>query len=345
MTDFTLEEQRAKLQAYERGFFAIHLMKMGIELGLFTRLMSYESGISPAALAGELGLHEPYVNGWCKTAYHLEILDCDEEGRYSLAAHMDALLADNQSPYYFGPTVQMRVHHSAEHLKAYSQYFQGGGTITPVADSEEFSKAQKAMSDQGIPTAYVLLVVPSIPGLQERMNAGLRILDVGCGSGLLMIQLARAFPNCEFVGVDVDRFGIEDARRRIRDSGMEGRVSAEVIDAGSVGYSGEFDLANMCLVLHEIDQDSKRSSIANCHRALRDSGEMVVFDFAYPDRLHDLRKPEFTAGIIDQFNELTRGSEILPFAAKEQLLLEHGFRDPSTVTILGGSFEVTHARK
>jgi ubiquinone/menaquinone biosynthesis C-methylase UbiE len=345
MTEITLEEQRAKLQGYEKGFFAFYLMQIGIELGLFARIQSFDRGIKSGALASELGLHEPYVTGWCKTACHLEILDCDEEGRFRLAAHMDALLADSQNAYYFGPTIQMRVHHSAEHLKLFPQYFHSGGTITPVADSEEFSKAQKAMSDQGIPTAYVFMVIPSIPGLQQRLDAGLRVLDVGCGSGLLMIQLAKAFPNCEFVGVEVDRYAIEEARRQIRENGVQDRVSVMLLDASSMAYPGECDLVNMSLVLHEIDQDSRRSSLASCNEALKDSGEIVIFDFAYPEGLHDLRKPEYTAGIIDQFNELTRGSEILPKVTKQQLLVELGFRDPTTVSILGGSLEVTHARK
>ncbi|MCJ7523499.1 MAG: class I SAM-dependent methyltransferase [Dehalococcoidia bacterium] len=345
MTEITLEEQRARLQAYEKGFFAIHLMKIGIELGLFTGLQSLEDGATVGNLANELRLHEPYVAGWCKTAYHMEILDCDGEGRFRLAPHMDALLADSESPYHFGPAIHMRVHHSAEHLKSFPQYFRSGGNIPLVTDSEEFSKAQKAMSDQGIPAAYIFMVIPSVPGLQDRLNAGLRVLDVGCGSGLLMLELAGAFPTCHFVGVDVDRHSIEDAQRRIRDNATEDRVAALLLDAGGVNWDGEFDLANICLVLHEMDEDVKRASIANCHRALKDYGEIVIFDFAYPQGLTDLRKPEYTAGIMDQFVELTRGSEILPFAAKEKLLLEQGFRDPTTVSVLGGSYEVTHALK
>ncbi len=345
MTDFTLEEQRAKLQAYEKGFFAVHLMKIGIELGLFSALRSHEEGATAGDLAADLRLHEPYVAGWCRTAYHMEILDCDGEDRFRLAPYMDALLADRENPYNYGPNIHMRVYHSAEHLKSFPQYFKSGGNIPPMTDNEEFSKAQKAMSDQGIPTAYVFMVIPSVPGLQDRLNAGVRVLDVGCGSGLLMTELAKAFPKCQFVGVDVDRHSIEEAQKHIRNNAMEDRVTALLLDAGGVTWDGEFDLANICLVLHEMDEDVKRSSIANCCRALKDSGEIVIFDFAYPEKMTDLRKPEYTAGIMDQFVELTRGSEILPLAEKEKLLLEEGFRDSTTVSILGGSYEVTHALK
>ena len=345
MPEITSEEQRAKLQSYEKGFFAIYLMKIGIDLGIFKKLNSLDGGMGPRALASELGLHEPYVTFWCKTAYHLEILDCDEKGRFKLAPHMDTLLADTENPYYFGPTIDMRVRHSTEHLKMFAQCFKSGGTLSPENYSDDFSKAQKAMSDQGIPAAYVFVLIPSVEGLRERLDAGIRILDVGCGSGLLMIQLAKAFPNCDFVGVEVDRFAVEVARKHIRNNGVQDRVAALYVDADGLDYDREFDLVNLSLVLHEIGRGKRRSSLAKSYRALKNSGEIVVFDFAYPEKLQDLRKPHYTAGILDQFNELTRDSEILSMAAKHRLLLELGFKDPTTVPLLGGSFEVTYARK
>ncbi len=345
MPEITLEKQRAKLQGYEKGFFAIHLMKIGIDLGIFKKLNSSNKGMSSRALSSELGLHEPYVTFWCKTAYHLEILDYDEKGKFKLAPHMDTLLADNESFYYFGPTINMRVRHSAEHLRMFPQCFKSGGTLTPEVYSDDFSKAQKAMSDQAIPAGYMFMLIPSVEGLRERLDAGIRILDVGCGSGILMVQLAKAFPKCEFVGVEVDRFAVEDARKHIRDSGVQGRVAAFYIDADGMDYDREFDLVNLSLVLHEIGRDKRRSSMAKSYVALKHSGEIVILDFAYPEKLQDLRKPQYSAGILDQFNELTRGSEILPTTAKHRLLLELGFKDPATVSLLGGSFEVTHARK
>jgi SAM-dependent methyltransferase len=345
MPEITLEEQRAKLQSYEKGFFAIYLMKIGIDLGLFKKLNSCDKGMNPRALASELGLHEPYVKSWCKTAYNLEIINCDAKGRFKLAPHMDGLLADNENFYYFGPTINMRVGYSAEHLNMFQQCFKSGGSLPPEIYSDDFSKAQKAMSDQGIPAGYMFMLIPSIQGLKERLDAGIRFLDVGCGSGLLMVQLAKAFPSCDFVGVEVDRFAVEDAGKNIRDNGVRDRVAVFYIDEDGLNYDREFDIVNLSLVLHEIKRDKKRSSMAKSYSALKDSGEIIVLDFAYPEKLQDLRKPQYTSGILDQFNELTRGSEILPIGAKHRLLLEVGFKSPTTIPVLGGSFEVTHALK
>jgi hypothetical protein len=59
MTEITLVEQSAKLEAYEKEFLAVHLMNTGVVLGLFEKLSMFEISISPDALASELGLHEP----------------------------------------------------------------------------------------------------------------------------------------------------------------------------------------------------------------------------------------------------------------------------------------------
>jgi methylase of polypeptide subunit release factors len=77
-----------------------------------------------------------------------------------------------------------------------------------------------------VPSAYIFIIIPSIPDLKSDLYTGIKILDVGCGSGLLMIQLAKAFPNCSFVGIDVVSFAIEDAQQNIEDNSVGDRVSA-----------------------------------------------------------------------------------------------------------------------
>lgn len=117
MTEITLDEQTAKLEDYEKGFLAVHLVNTGVVLGLFDKLSAFEGGVSPDALASELGLHGAYVRLWCQTAYHFEILDCDEDGRFKLAPHMGALLTDTENPYYFGHRARFMVSHWASIYK------------------------------------------------------------------------------------------------------------------------------------------------------------------------------------------------------------------------------------
>ena len=345
MADFSLYDQRAKIRDYKKGMYALHLLQTGIVLGLFEKIKTSGAGVSSGTLARELGLHEPYVDIWCLAAYHLEILDCDQDGRFTLAPHMGTLLADAENPLYLGHEIEMRTTYTVEHLKKHVEYFKSGGLHLCASDGEHFSRLQKRVTNQGIPTAYVFSIVPSIPGLKERLEGGIRVLDVGCGSGFLMVQLAKAFPNCRFLGIEVDKFAIEAAQGCIRENGVQDRVSAVLVDANSADFSSEFDLVNMAVVLHEIQRGAKREIVAKCYQALRDSGEIVIFDFAYPEGVQSSRKPEYTDGILDQLHELAWGSEHLSSMARHQLLLEQGFKDPITIPVVDGSLEVTHAKK
>lgn len=345
MTDITLDEQTGKLETYEKGFLAVYLVNTGVVLGLFEKLSTLEGGIGPHALASELGLHEPYVRLWCQAAYHFEILDCDEDGRFSLAPHMGTLLTDTENPYYFGHRARFMVSHWAELLKSHPEYYRSGDCHFWDVLGREFSRDAKALTCHIVPLAYRFMIIPSIPGLKERLDAGMKVLDVGCGAGHLIIQLAKDFPDCRFVGVEVDRFAVEDAQRYIEDNGLEDRASALLVDADSMDYDGEFNLVNMAVVLHEIRPGTRHRSMANCYKALKDPGEIVIFDFAYPERLEDFRNPQYAPGVKDQFYEVTWGSEHLTLSARHQLLLELGFKDPTTIPLFGGPIEVTYARK
>jgi ubiquinone/menaquinone biosynthesis C-methylase UbiE len=337
MADITFDEQRGRLQSYERGFFAIYLINIGIELGIFKKLSSFDKGISSSVLANELDLHEPYLKVWCQAAYHLEILESDDTGNFRLAPHIGPLLADTENPYYFGHTIDMRTRYTADHMQKHAQYYRSGNIYSCEADGADFSRVMKAMTNHSIPALYLLMLIPSIAGLKERLDDGMRILDIGCGTGALMIQLAKTFPNCEFVGIELDRFAAEDAQKYIKDNRLEGRVSVQLMDASSNKYDGNFDLVNMAMVLHEIQMDNRYASIVNCFKVLDDSGEIVILDFTYPESLQDFRKPEYTMGIMDQFYELTRGSELVTGTAKQQILIECGFKDPTNISLLGGS--------
>jgi SAM-dependent methyltransferase len=345
MAEITLDEQSAKLEAYEKGFLAVYLVNTGVALGLFQKLTVSEGGLSADALARELGLYEPYVRIWCQTAYHFEILDCDADGRFRLAPHMEALLTDAQNPYYFGHRATFMVRHWSGLLKSHPEYYRTGDSHFWDALGQQFSKDAKALTSNIVPLAYKFMIIPSIPGLKERLDAGMKVLDVGCGAGHLMIQLARDFPKCEFVGIEVDRFAVEDAHKYMEESDVGDRVAMLFLDAASMDYEAEFDLVNMAVVLHEIRPDTRHRAMTNCCRALRDSGEIVIFDFAYPERLEDFRKPEYAPSIKDQFYEITWGSKHIPTTARHQLLLELGFKDPSTIPLFAGAVEVTYAKK
>ena len=83
----------------------------------------------------------------------------------------------------------------------------------------------------------------------------------------------------------------------------------------------------------------------NCYKALKTSGEIVIFDFAYPERLGDFRNQEYAPSIKDQFYEVTWGTEHINRSEKNRILVSLGFKDPVTNSLFGGPVEVTYATK
>jgi len=84
MEELTAKTQMEKIRKFEKGFMAIHLINLGEKLGIFGSLNKNKGGLTVADLAAHLKLHKPYLKTWCQTAYHFEILDCDEERRFTL---------------------------------------------------------------------------------------------------------------------------------------------------------------------------------------------------------------------------------------------------------------------
>ena len=323
MTEITLQEQQARLYDYEKGFHATYLINAGLDLGLFQTLNDFESGANYSELAGQLGLHEPYIRTWCYTAYHLGILDCNEDGKFSLAPHMGTLLTDTSSPFYFGHRPRFMVSYVADSLEKYPEDVKSENRFfhddLEGDYGRKYSRDVKALSNQVVPISFMYAVIPRIPMLKEKLS--------------------------EFTGIEVDRFAIDDAHRDIKDNKLEGRVSVVLVNSSTINYDKDFDLVTMGFVLHEIAPDLKSSTIANCYSALKDSGEIAILDFAYPQMIEDFRNNMYSLGIMDQFMETTWNSQHLSSQSKHELLLEHGFKNPTTIPIADGSLEATYATK
>ena len=94
MEEVSAKTQMAKIRNFERGFIAIHLINIGAKVGIFEALNEEKEGLSVSDLASKLSLHEPYLKVWCRTAYHLEILDSDEHGKFKLQPFFNEILGD-----------------------------------------------------------------------------------------------------------------------------------------------------------------------------------------------------------------------------------------------------------
>ena len=77
--------------------------------------------------------------------------------------------------------------------------------------------------------------LPALAGVTEKLQAGAKVADIGCGLGASTILLAQEYPNSTFTGSDYHGHSIELARKRAGDAGVADRVSFEVASASTAG--------------------------------------------------------------------------------------------------------------
>ncbi len=125
--------------------------------------------------------------------------------------------------------------------------------------------------------------LPAVDGLVERLQAGIRVIDVGCGLGSATILLAEAFPASTFVGVDFHEESVRRASAAAEAAGVADRVHFEVGDATS--YDGSYDLVCFFDAVH--DMGDPVGALAHARSVLAPGGQVFAVEPFAEDRLED----------------------------------------------------------
>jgi ubiquinone/menaquinone biosynthesis C-methylase UbiE len=130
--------------------------------------------------------------------------------------------------------------------------------------------------------------LPALNGVVERLEAGIKVADIGCGHGHSTILMAEAFPKSRFYGYDTHKHSIEHARKNAEEAGVAGRISFSVARAEDF-EDKQFDLVCFFDTLHDLgDPVAAAKRVAE---TLAPGGTvMLVEPFAH-DKLSDNLSP------------------------------------------------------
>jgi ubiquinone/menaquinone biosynthesis C-methylase UbiE len=339
----TAESQVAKIFEWRRGFNAMHLIDLGVRLGLF-KALAETPGATGAAIAKTLGLHPPYVETWCTTAYSFGLLEGGEDRAFSLAPFMDEILANPRHPRYLGGYVHLGTEFATEDFRYSLEAFRTGDTVPFQGRSDAFSAAV-AEGTAGLQVLSARKLLPELPGLKARLDAGGTVLEVGCGEGRHLIQLAKAFPEAKCVGVDIDPTGMKNARAAFEAAGFAERIELVAGQIGDAVAEGSADAVVQIEVLHEIAPGIRQSVIDDCFRALKPEGWLLIVDETYPSTLAQSREAEYLFPVQTGFEELTWGNVLPTREEQEDLLANAGFKGEIGRAVIGEGFTVLSAQK
>jgi SAM-dependent methyltransferase len=342
-TEITADSQVARIFEWRRGFNTIHLIDVGIRVGLFKSLAE-APGVTGKELAERLGLHPPFVETWCKTAYGMELLDADDALRYRLAPYFDSILASPTHPRYLGGYVRLGTEVAAEDFQRSVRALRTGDVTPFQGRGDDFAQAI-AESTWGLQVMTAKKILPNLEGLAERLEAGGTILEVGCGTGNLLALLAKTFPKAHCVGVDIDEDSVTSARQRLQKAGVADRAEARKGSVSAAVQASSVDAAVMVEVLHEIAQDLRPFVIAQSATALKPGGWLVIVDETYPSTREEMRQPEFRFPLMTGFEEMVWGNVLPTRGEQEKLLRDAGLTGVIDRSIIGEGFTVLTTRK
>lgn len=197
--------------------------------------------------------------------------DSDSEV-FTLPPEHALFLADDSSPYCMGGWIDM-VPAVMSQIDGVANATRHGGGV----GFAEFGAAMVRGIDRGnSPSQKVFLVdrwIPAVAGLAERLASGIRVADVGCGSGTVPILLAQAFPASTVYGFDVSEEALGVARGR---AGAIPNLTFEGSSADGIPLDPPFDLVTAFDVIHDLADPL--AGMTRIREALARDGQFLMME-------------------------------------------------------------------
>ncbi len=269
------------------AMMSIGPMIIGEKLGLY-KAMADGVPMNAAQLAARTNTEERYVREWLCAQAASGFIEYDEAAAlFSMTEEQAAALGTEGGPFYFLGAIEVAIAMVRDEPQILEAFRTGKGVGWHEHDMCLFRGTERFFRP-GYMRHLLTEWIPALDGVKEKLEAGGRVADVGCGHGASTILMAQAFPRSHFWGFDYHAPSIEKARAAAAAAGVEDRTTFEVAPAKSYPGKG-YDLVAFFDCLH--DMGDPAGAARHVHATLADTGVWMIVEPMANDRLEQNLNP------------------------------------------------------
>jgi 2-polyprenyl-3-methyl-5-hydroxy-6-metoxy-1,4-benzoquinol methylase len=244
-----LEAFMGKMIGHMTGGTICYSIWLGDELGLY-RAMAGAGPLKADILATKTKCNTRLVREWLDAQAASGLVAYDPKGdTYELGNEEAMALADDGSPVFVARAMNAFGSMFFD-MEKVAKAFRGDGAL-PWGDHHPCLFAgTEWFFRTGYRANLTTQWIPALEGVKEKLEAGARVADIGCGHGASVVVMAAAYPKSKFVGFDFHAPSVETSKKRAAEAGVADRTKFEL--ASAMSYAGEYDLICFFDCLHDM---------------------------------------------------------------------------------------------
>lgn len=243
--------------SYKMGEQVSLMIHLGDRLGLY-QAMQGRGPVTSDELAADLELNERFVREWLMGQAAARLIDRVDQGVFELTAVQGQVLANEESSIDFAAGA-FRGGFSPELLDSIAESFQTGLGITYEQQGPGAAAGLARMTGVRSRLELTTVALPGLDGVVDKLQAGARVLDVGCGAGVTLTRIAEEYPETTCVGYDPSQAAVDLAMERVAEMGLS---NVEFVAAGAedLPANSDFDLVLCFDCLHDMPRPDKAAT-------------------------------------------------------------------------------------
>lgn len=277
-----------RVWGYKQGEIVALMVHLGDRLGLY-KAMAGAGSLGADELAKRTGLDRRWVLEWLRGQGAAGLVDTTDGEVFDLSDEAAAVLADEDGSVWFAGGAFNGTPLPPETIPRLMDAFRTGRGLSYEELGPTAAHGIERLTAPWTKLVLVPLILPSLSGVVERLEAGARVADVGCGAGVALVALAAAYPASRFEGFDPSSHALARARDNVEEAGLS-NVTFHCAGAADLPAAPTYDFVLTLDCLHDLPRPAE--AVAAIRRAITPDGTWLIKDIrSAPSWEENLRNP------------------------------------------------------